>query len=462
MQSQQQQHGYGYGYGNGNGYGYGGYGSGSGTPPPERGARRRKLAAVAGSVYRAGVAAASELKEQYNNTRIRGVERTDSQVSIPQAFPQVSIVTKGEEQMVLFPTYAKRHVREFGGGNERRFPPGHSFQAAAATAAQMGVSEEEYWKNEWARVEDEKAVVDVDIRGWIYMPSKGPMTRRNRMLVGLARRLSGIPPPTTAATTQSEHTLANMHEEHEKMREERRIAKEAQEIERRGQGEKEVANWGEYSETPTGSPGGSHVAISPPPSPPLPARTSTGLMTDLTESELAVANANLMARLGPFMTTPLVQMPITVFFYNDEQSRSHTVLTDDSGHFSTRVALEFVPTHVRVLANENISATKPVQIIESKGVSLISDIDDTVKRSNIWMGAREIFRNTFVRDLGDLTVDGVREWYHAMHELGVKLHYCSNSPWQLFPVLATFFPHGWVATGVDSSEAVQRHAAGHF
>ncbi|KAL2263340.1 hypothetical protein VTK26DRAFT_7220 [Humicola hyalothermophila] len=387
------------------------------------------------------MAAASELKEQYNNTRIRGVERTDSQVSIPQAFPQVSIVTKGEEQMVLFPTYAKRHVREFGGGGaaaavESRFPPGHSFQAAAATAAQMGLTEEEYWKLEWARAEDEKAVVDVDVRGWIYMPNKGPMTRRNRMLVGLARRLSGIPPPTTG---QSEHA-ASSHEQYEKIREERRIAREAQEIERRGQGEKEAAIRGEYSETPTGSQGGSsHVPVSPPSPPPPPTRTATGLQPDLTDSELAVANANLMARLGPFMTTPLVQKPITIFFYNDEQSRSHTVLTDDSGHFSTRVALEFVPTHVRVLANENISAVKPVQIIESKGVSLISDIDDTIKRSNIWMGAREIFRNTFVRDLGDLTVDGVREWYHAMHELGVKLHYCSNSPWQLFPVLATFF-----------------------
>jgi phosphatidate phosphatase APP1 len=382
---------------------------------------------MAGSVYRAGAAAASELKDQYSNTRIRGGEWSNAQVSIPGAFPQVSIVHKGEEQMVLFPTYAKRHVRKFGGVG--RFPPGHSLQAA--NAAQ---SEEDYWKQEWSRREDEKAVVDVDIRGWIYMPSKGPMTRRNRMLIGLARRLSGISPPTT----QSEPT-ATTHEEHERMREERRIAREAQEIERRGQQEKEVANKGEYSEFPSGSDGSSRIPVSPPPSPTLSARTPTaGQQSELTEGELAVANANLMARLGPFMTTPLVQLPITLFFYNDEQSRSHTVLTDDSGHFITRVALEFVPTHVRVLANEDISATKPVEIIESRGVSLISDIDDTIKRSNIWMGAREIFRNTFVRDLADLTVDGVREWYTKMHDMGVNVHYCSNSPWQLFPVLATF------------------------
>ncbi|KAL2136593.1 hypothetical protein VTI74DRAFT_2898 [Chaetomium olivicolor] len=421
----------GYGHGQGSGYGYGAYGTGpsAGTPPPERGARRRRLAAVAGSVYRAGVAAASELKEQYNNTRIRGVE-TGSQVSIPGAFPQVPIITKGDEQMVLFPTYAKRHVREFDGGS--RFPPGHSAQAA--TASRMDGSGEDYWKQEWEKVEDEKAVVDVDVRGWIYMPSKGPMTRRNRMMIGLARRLSGIPPPLAQA-----EPLATSHERYEDIKEEERIAREAQEIEKRGRDEKEVANRGGYSETPTGSKGEIRAPVSPPPSPTLSARTNTTSQPDMTEAELAVANANLMARLGPFMTTPLVQIPITIFFYNETQSRSHTVVTDDSGHFSTRVALEFVPTDMRVLANENISTTKPVEIIDPRGVSLISDVDDTVKRSNIWMGAREIFRNTFVRDLADLTIDGVKEWYHRMHELGVKLHYCSNSPWQLFPVLATFF-----------------------
>ena len=424
------QYGDGGGGGGGGGYyGYGAYGTGTGGggAAPERGSRRKRLAAVAGSVYRAGVAAASEIREQYGNTRVRGPEGPDPRVSIPGAFPQVAIVTRGEEQMVLFPTYAKRHVREFGSGGVR------AAAGQAATAAQMGVSEEEYWKQEWARAEDEKAVVDVDVRGWIYMPSKGPMTRRNRMLIGLARRLSGIPPP--AATSEP---VESPHERLEEMKEEQRIAREAREIERRGNNEEAVADRGGYSESPGGSKDG-RSPVSPPPSPTISSRTATTPGSDMTEAELAVANANLMARLGPFMTTPLVQLPITIFFYNDEQSRSQTVTTDDSGHFSARVALEFVPTGVRVLANENISTTRPVEIIASRGVSLISDVDDTVKRSNISMGAREIFRNTFVRDLADLTVDGVREWYNAMHEMGVKVHYCSNSPWQLFPVLATFF-----------------------
>ncbi|KAK3942358.1 ATP-dependent RNA helicase DRS1 [Diplogelasinospora grovesii] len=422
----------------------GGIGGGDGSadgPSQERGSRRRRLAAMAGSVYRAGVAAASELKEQYNNTRTRGAEIPEHHMSIPGAFPQVSIITKGDEQMVLFPSYAKRHIKESG-----RL----SHPSQAVSAYQTGMDDEEYWRHEWAKMEDEKAVVDVDVRGWIYMPSERPMTRRNRMLIGLARRLSGIPAPTTQPEQLS---TGSMHEEHEQMREEKKIAKEAQKIERRGQNEKEVATRGGYSEAPredydsdseADTPNmrtysGSRTPMSAPGSPTLGPSKTWAQPSEMTEAELTVANANLMARIGPFMTTPLVQLPITIFFYNDEQSVSRTVETNDAGHFSIRAALDFVPTHVRVLANENISATEPVQVIERYGVSLISDIDDTIKHSNISMGAREIFRNTFIRELTDLTVEGVKEWYTTMHEMGVKLHYCSNSPWQLFPVLATFF-----------------------
>lgn len=172
-----------------------------------------------------------------------------------------------------------------------------------------------------------------------------------------------------------------------------------------------------------------------------------GASVDLTEAELAMANANLMARLGPFLTTPLVQLPVTLFFYNDRQSQSRTVETNDAGHFSMRAGLDFVPTHVRVLANEDLSTVQEIEITEDEGISVISDIDDTIKHSSISLGAREIFRNTFIRDLKGLTVDGVREWYSELHSMGVRFHYCSNSPWQLFPVIATFFRHARLPPG---------------
>ncbi|RYO96580.1 hypothetical protein DL764_007441 [Monosporascus ibericus] len=436
-----------------------GYGAGSGnygtTGGREPGSRRRKLAAMAESVYRAGAAAVSEIKETYNQTRASQIDSDEaSKISIPGAFPDVAIITRGEEQMVLFPSYAKRHVK----GQERLFEN----PAGPPHASTMDMDDEDYWRHEWARHEDEKAVVDVDVRGWIYNPHRGPITRRNRILIGLARHLSGIPAPNPQQTDPIDTAgppFSSVHQQHEEERERKRIAQKAEEIERRGQAEEEAALRGRYSEDPNARlydederirKGRRSRSVSPAstlPSPTLSGKTNTTGSTDLSEAELAVANANLMARVAPFMTSPLVEIPITLFFYNDVQSQSRTVRTNDSGHFFTRAALDFVPTHVRVLASENISCTEPVQIIEPKGVSLISDIDDTIKHSNILMGAREIFRNTFIRDLDGMTVDGVRDWYNTLHDMGVKIHYCSNSPWQLYPVLATFFKRAGLPPG---------------
>ncbi|EHK15371.1 uncharacterized protein TRIVIDRAFT_196232 [Trichoderma virens Gv29-8] len=264
------------------------------------------------------------------------------------------------------------------------------------------------------------------------------------------RALSGIPVPR-ADQNQGAVPL-NPNDE---LREQEKIAQEAAMIERRGREEKRIANSGAYSEQPRedtsfGGPayplprplparGDSRTPDSLSGSPKLPTRQNSSVANELTEAELATANANLMARIAPFMTNPLVALPITIFFYNESKSQSRNVLTDDAGHFAIRAPLDFVPTHVKILVNEGLSTTQEVKYIEPYGVSLISDIDDTVKMSNISAGAREIFRNTFVRELADLTIEGTKEWYGKMQDLGVSVHYCSNSPWQLFPMLATFF-----------------------
>lgn len=410
----------------------------------ERGYRRRKLAAMAGNLYRSGQQAVTELRDSYVQSRGRGIDDfgTDQSTHIPGAFPDVAITSQGNEQMVLFPSYGKRHVKRDWTRPLRSQP-----------SDQPEVQNEEWWRQEWEKHEDEKAIVDVDVRGWIYSPHVGPMTRRNRILIGLARQLSGISSPKTDPSYGSASgELKTQHQIHDEIHDQEKIAQEAAMIEKRGQEEKRVAYAGGYSEEPQGLNNtlgvesassrfrrrGSYTPDSAPSSPSMSARQPS-VMGELTDAELAVANANLMARVAPFLTNPLVALPITIFFYNETKSQSKTVLTDDAGHFNVRAALEFIPTHVRVLANEKLSTTQEVKITEPAGISLISDIDDTIKRSNISGGAREIFRNTFVRNLGDMSIEGVREWYTDMHKLGVSMHYCSNSPWQLFPVLASFF-----------------------
>ncbi|KAL7792488.1 hypothetical protein V8C37DRAFT_402435 [Trichoderma ceciliae] len=412
----------------------------------ERGSRRKKFAAMAGAmagnIYRTGQLAVTEIRETYAQSKARGLDGEfdlPGSMHIPGAFPNVAITAQGSgEQLIMFPSYAKQHTKK-----DWSQPSSYDLEAG-------NLEDEDYWRSEWERHQDERAIVDVDVRGWIYSPHTGPMTRRNRILIGLARQLSGIPVPR--ADQNQGPTPPSMHDE---LREQEKIAQEAAMIERRGREEKRIANSGAYSEQPRedtsfgGSTyplprplpprGDSRTPDSIPGSPKPPTRQDSSLANELTEAELATANANLMARIAPFMTNPLVALPITIFFYNESNSQSRTVLTDDAGHFAIRAPLDFAPTHIRVLINEGLSTTQEVKYIEPYGVSLISDIDDTVKMSNISAGAREIFRNTFIRELGDLTIDGVKEWYGKMQALGVSVHYCSNSPWQLFPMLATFF-----------------------
>ncbi|KAI4128988.1 MAG: hypothetical protein LQ347_003943, partial [Umbilicaria vellea] len=437
----------------------------------QRGARRRKLAGY--------LKAANELRQSYQQTSSsRGpydAEADDDELGIPGAFPEVAIVRNGEEEMVLFPSYARRHVKQEKGLQQD--PPGSSQDLRSSA----GGGDAEYWRREWDRYEDDNAVVDVDVRGWIYSPHRGPMTRKNRLLIGLARHLSGVPAPSansrggSRATSPQSHlrekveALAARHEEEQ-------VERAAEAITKKGEGEAGIARRGGYSEYPGRDPDRasvySAVSESRTPSPEkyreeleghsgsvqpaqddapgpgfLAKRASWNQPANMTPAELAIANAHMMARLKPFLTDPLVSMPLTVFFYNDTSSRSRTITTNEAGHFSLRAALDFVPTNVRVLASENLSAVEEVQITEPGGISMISDIDDTIKHSAISSGAKEIFRNTFIRDLSDLAIEGVKEWYTKMAEMGVKLHYVSNSPWQLYPVLVSFFARAGLPPG---------------
>jgi phosphatidate phosphatase APP1 len=418
-----------------------GFSGGDGTANPEgreRGARRRKLAGY--------WKAANEIRQSYQQSysQNNNMEMDDDPNGIPGAFPDVAIVSHGDEQLILFPSYAKRHSKE---------APNLNASQAQANGEDGGAGDAEYWAREWQKFEDDNAVVDVDVRGWIYTPHRGPMNRKNRLLIGLARQLSGIPAPTKSPSGENNPdasaSLRARHREHEERREQESISREAEEILKRGKGEENAAAYGNYSESPKNdmdieSIYGKHsrtaTPSNDPPSPgKLQTRPSWNQPSDMSQAELMAANAHLMARLKPFLTNPLISMPITIFFYDENTSVSRTVTTNEAGHFSMRAALDFIPTHIRVLASEELSATEEVKITQPKGVSVISDVDDTVKHTSISSGAREIFRNAFIRELGELTIDGVKEWYNKMYDMGVGMHYVSNAPWQLFPVLVSFF-----------------------
>ncbi|KAG0380249.1 hypothetical protein BGX24_009367 [Mortierella sp. AD032] len=78
-----------------------------------------------------------------------------------------------------------------------------------------------------------------------------------------------------------------------------------------------------------------------------------------------------------------------------------------------------------------------VNLVDPKGISIISDIDDTIKETDVVAGTRIILRNTFLKDMVD--VPGMAKVYKNWWKQGAAIHYVSNSPWQLIPSLLEFF-----------------------
>ncbi len=87
-----------------------------------------------------------------------------------------------------------------------------------------------------------------------------------------------------------------------------------------------------------------------------------------------------------------------------------------------------------------------VRLIEPTGLSIISDIDDTVKITGIPEGEEVVLRNTFFRDF--TATPCMAEMYAGFGE-NTAFHYVSGGPWQMYGPLVEFlfsesagFPHG--------------------
>jgi phosphatidate phosphatase APP1 len=76
-----------------------------------------------------------------------------------------------------------------------------------------------------------------------------------------------------------------------------------------------------------------------------------------------------------------------------------------------------------------------IQLIDRVGVSIISDVDDTIKHSNV-PNRRDLFRNTFTRTF--VPIEGMPELYRDCALAGAAFHFVSGSPWQLFQPLSEF------------------------
>ena len=114
------------------------------------------------------------------------------------------------------------------------------------------------------------------------------------------------------------------------------------------------------------------------------------------------------------------------------------------GHFQARLRLP--ATAVPVAGTVEVSTLASgrearlfrgrVQLVPETGLSVISDIDDTVKISQV-LDRRALMANTFARPFR--AVEGMPALYRQWQARGAVFHYVSSSPWQLYPPLQEFF-----------------------
>lgn len=95
-------------------------------------------------------------------------------------------------------------------------------------------------------------------------------------------------------------------------------------------------------------------------------------------------------------------------------------------------------------ADESPPATGRIHLVDEQGVSVISDIDDTVKVSNV-ADRRELLRNTLLREF--IPVAGMPEAYCRWQQAGAAFHYVSASPWQLSNCLCAFLGAAGLPSG---------------
>jgi phosphatidate phosphatase APP1 len=104
----------------------------------------------------------------------------------------------------------------------------------------------------------------------------------------------------------------------------------------------------------------------------------------------------------------------------------------------------WISYEVELKPGDHRRITGEFQLLPRKGLSVISDIDDTIKDSHV-MDKSELLKNTFLERFR--AVDGMAEVYKRWRSHGAAFHYLSASPWQLYSSLLEFisdneFPKG--------------------
>jgi len=109
-----------------------------------------------------------------------------------------------------------------------------------------------------------------------------------------------------------------------------------------------------------------------------------------------------------------------------------------NGHFSSVLELPAAPPvlfTVETAATDTRRFKGEILLIPPVGLSIVSDIDDTIKISQV-LDKGELLRNTFLRSYQ--AVPGLAALYQHWQSQAAVFHYVSASPWQLYRPLREF------------------------
>jgi phosphatidate phosphatase APP1 len=163
------------------------------------------------------------------------------------------------------------------------------------------------------------------------------------------------------------------------------------------------------------------------------------------------------SRIQQFMAAACTKYPLTI----NIGGRNHPLRkrTRRNGKFADSILVNSADINVDPSSIEKVAkvpfsilsglddvavAKGDVFLYPKHGLSIVSDIDDTIKISQVG-DRRELLANTFLREFR--AVEGMPELYQEWQQQGAAFHYVSSSPWQLFTALHSFsdqtgFPGG--------------------
>ncbi|MDG5767979.1 DUF2183 domain-containing protein [Balneolales bacterium ANBcel1] len=176
-----------------------------------------------------------------------------------------------------------------------------------------------------------------------------------------------------------------------------------------------------------------------------------GWSQSLTQEEKEI----FASRISDFVKDSESREEVIFVFENDPQEEAFQVQDDDGNYPRTNLngiieghiripearAEELLDAQnsdtgwleVRVVSDEHIGGGR-IRLIEPAGLSVISDIDDTVKITGMPMGLNYIIRKTFLEEY--VAAPGMADLYQTWSES--PFHYVSGTPWQFYRPLTAF------------------------